>query len=289
MSATNLLPFDEALKKTPRPFLPRASAMPFVKWAGGKRSLIPYISENLPDEIKTYHEPFVGGGAVFFVLLHLSNAAVLADLNEELVLTYHAVKADVEKVIALLESHAFQHHKDDGYFKRIRKQEPASPNETAARFIYLNKTCYNGLYRVNKKGVFNVPKGSYKNPNVCDKDNLRRVSLALAGVKIKIGEFDRTIKPQEGDFVYCDPPYDGTFTGYQKNGFTAEDQTRLKECVDTWTEESVNVMVSNADTEFIRKLYKDYILKSISVSRSISCKGETRTKADEVLIVNYGQ
>lgn len=286
-SNQNILPFEQVLKHTPRPFLPKAEAKPFVKWAGGKRSLIPKISEHLPQDISQYHEPFVGGGAVFFAFQHLIDKANLADLNEELVMAYSVVTNHTEKLIECLNLHAQNHAKDIGYYMKIRRQTPENLIDTVARFLYLNKTCYNGLYRVNKSGQFNVPKGNYKNPNICDPENLRAVAKVLKKVNIRMGQFDKSISPQLGDFVYCDPPYDGTFTGYQPDGFDKGDQARLKEKVDVWTAIGVQVMVSNSDTPFIRNLYQGYTLHTITAPRSISCKGHKREKAAEVLITNY--
>ena len=192
-----------------------AKAVPFVKWAGGKRSLVNVISERLPPDFSRYHEPFVGGGAVFFALESLIQSAVLADLNEELVLAYHVISSDTEPLIESLQKHATYHSKEEGYYWKVREQEPTDPIETVARFIYLNRTCYNGLYRVNKMGKFNVPKGKYKNPKIIDAENLRAVAKVLQKAQIRFGQFYRSITPQNGDFVYCDPPYDGTFAKYQ--------------------------------------------------------------------------
>ena len=288
MSAqTNNLPFEEVLAHTRRPYLPKSPASPFVKWAGGKRSLIPNISEHLPEDISQYHEPFVGGGAVFFALQHLIEHATLADLNEELVMAYHVITTDTENLITALNCHQNKHKQDTGYYMKIRKQTPEGLLDTVSRFLYLNKTCYNGLYRVNKSGQFNVPKGSYKNPVICDPENLRAVAQVLQKATIKLGQFDKSISPQQGGFVYCDPPYDGTFVGYQPDGFEQADQIRLKNCVDNWTKQGVSVMVSNADTPFIRDLYKNYTTHLLTAPRSISCKGDKREKAAEVLITNY--
>ena len=156
-----------------------------------------------------------------------------------------------------------------------------------SRFLYLNKTCYNGLYRVNKSGKFNVPEGKYTNPKICDEVNLRNASEVLKKTEIKVGQFDITIRPEKGDFVYCDPPYDGTFSGYQSDGFGDTDQRRLKEAMDAWTEQGALVMISNSDTEFIRELYEGYPVHSITAQRNISSNGKTRGQIPEVLITNY--
>lgn len=270
--------------------LPEGKALPFVKWAGGKRSITDKISERLPDNIETYHEPFVGGGAVFFAFQHMIKNATLADLNEELILAYDIVANDIENLIQALLIHESKHRKEDGYYLKIRDgEEPENAVDRVSRFLYLNKTCYNGLYRVNKSGKFNVPEGKYANPKICDEVNLRNVSDVLRKAEIEVGQFDKTISPEKNDFVYCDPPYDGTFSGYQSDGFGDADQKRLKETVDAWTEQGVLVMISNSDTELIRGLYKDnyYHVHSITAQRNISSNGKTRGQIPEVLITNY--
>ena len=269
--------------------VPEGKALPFVKWAGGKRSIIGKIREYLPANIETYHEPFVGGGAVFFAFQHIIKKATLADLNEELVLAYDIVANDTENLIKALLIHEANHGTEDGYYLKIRDgEEPENAVDRVSRFLYLNKTCYNGLYRVNKSGRFNVPEGRYTNPKICDEVNLRNVSNVLKKAKIKVGQFDVTVSPQKGDFVYCDPPYDGTFSGYQSDGFGDADQRRLKNAMDTWAEQGALVMISNSDTELIRGLYEDYHVHSITAQRNISSNGKTRGQIPEVLITNYG-
>ena len=270
-----------------RPFFSQSSATPFVQWAGGKRGIISKINRYLPLNITYYHEPFVGGGAVFFAFQHRIKYAVLADLNAELVTAYHAVKDHTEKLIAALNRHKDKHHQDTGYYMKVREWSPKGLVNIAARFLYLNKTCYNGLYRVNKSGQFRVPKGDKKNPGVCNPINLRSTARVLKKATIRTGQFDESITPQKGAFVYCDPPYDGgSFTDYQPEGFDQEDQTRLKECVDRWTKQGVSVMVSNADTPFIRNLYANYTQHLLIAPRKISGKNGIK-KVTEVLITNY--
>lgn len=266
--------------------VPEEKALPFVKWAGGKRSIIPIIQKYLPENIERYHEPFVGG-AVFFAFENRIKTATLADLNEELVLAYHSISKHTDKVIEALEKHA-ENHKTNGYYTKVRdKQKPKDPVDIAARLIYLNKTCFNGLYRVNKSGKFNVPQGKYKNPKICDPTNLNNVAVVLEKATIRVGQFDETITPKSGDFIYCDPPYDGTFAGYHKEGFGDSDQERLKTTVDMWTKQGASVMLSNSDTPFIHKLYKNYNIYSITAYRHISSDGDTRGEKPEVLITNY--
>lgn len=267
---TELFPDDDSYRSTDNQGLeplPKGKASPFVKWAGGKRSIIPIISEYLPPSIETYHEPFVGGGAVFFAFEDRIKNATLADLNEELVIAYRAISQRTDEVITALEKHA-EKHNTKGYYTQVRdKQKPKDPVAITARFLYLNKTCFNGLYRVNKSGKFNVPQGKYKNPKICDPLNLKNVAKVLQKATIRVGQFDETIFPNSGDFIYCDPPYDGTFAGYQAEGFGDIDQERLKDSVDEWTKQGASVMLSNSDTPFIRKLYKDYSIHSITAYR----------------------
>ena len=237
--------------------------------------------------IERYHEPFVGGGAVFFAFEDRIKTATLADLNEELVLAYHSISKHTKEVIAVLERHA-ENHKTKGYYTKVRdKQKPKDPVDIAARFIYLNKTCFNGLYRVNKSGKFNVPQGKYKNPKICNPANLKNVAVVLEKAALCIGQFDETITPKSGDFIYCDPPYDGTFAGYHKEGFGDSDQERLKASVDMWTKQGASIMLSNSDTPFIRRLYKGYHINSITAYRHISSNRDTRGEKPEVLITNY--
>lgn len=282
----SLIQFDSSLKYTKNPSLKKANAMPFVKWAGGKRSVIPEIAKRLPDNMPNYWEPFAGGGAVFFAIENMIGKAYLSDLNEELMLAYKMIQKNPEDIIDSLLLHS-QKHKKASYYLKVRGSAGTDAIEIASRFIYLNRTCYNGLYRVNKSGKFNVPKGSYKNPMICDSENLRAVSKVLKKVSIKLGQFDKTVTPKGGDFIYCDPPYDECFASYQPGGFNQDDQTRLKNSVDEWVAAGANVMISNADTQLIRKLYKNYNISTIKASRNISCKSDGRGKIDEVLITTY--
>ena len=278
---------DAILGVTNPPYLEKARARPFVKWAGGKRALVPDIARLLPDSLGTYWEPFLGGGAVYFALESKLTAARLSDVNQELALAYQIVRNDVDTLIGLLECHAERH--DRKHYLRVRKSDDnLRAVEMAARFIYLNKTCYNGLYRVNKQGRFNVPIGRYKNPNICDADNLRAASEALQKATVRIDDFDK-IRPAEGDFVYCDPPYDGTFTGYDANGFTDDDQKRLRDAANRWADAGANVMLSNADTPLIRRLFggNNYLLHEVTAPRQINCKASERGAVGELLITTY--
>ena len=287
-----LFPDDDAYRSSDNrglEILPDGKALPFVKWAGGKRSIVPIINKFLPNNIESYHEPFVGGGAVFFAFQDRIKTATLADLNEELILAYFSISENTDKLIDALEKHAHHHETKDRYYYIVRDdQKPKDALGIASRFLYLNKTCYNGLYRVNKSGKFNVPIGKSKSsPNICNPQNLKNVAEVLKKATIRVGPFHATISPKMGDFVYCDPPYDGTFAGYQAQGFVDADQEHLKNTVDEWTKESVSVMVSNSDTPFIRQLYKDYYIHPITAYRHISSNGDTRGEKPELLITNY--
>ena len=291
MSASHAGTLAHLPKSAPRrPATPTAS--PFVKWAGGKRNLIPAIARHFPDRVGDYWEPFVGGGAVFFRFARRIERAVLSDSNADLTTTYQVVKTDVEALIARLRTHDAAHRRRAGrtykdgrtYYYRVRDEAPSDAVEVAARFIYLNKTCFNGLYRVNKAGRFNVPEGSYVNPDICNADKLRRASKALANATVLPGDFERTVRPSAGDFIYCDPPYDGTFTSYQAGGFAADAQRRLRDAADRWVAAGATVLLSNADTAAMRRLYKGYRIERVAAPRFINADSSGRCNAPELLI-----
>lgn len=292
MNASNVVPFKRVLQHTPRPYIGPAAAMPFVKWAGGKRTLIPAIAQHFPNEVQNYWEPFVGGGAVFFTFAGRIERAMLGDTNEDLAITYQVVKDDVEALVERLSEHERAHRRRSGrkykdgktYYYRVRDEEPAEALDVAARFIYLNKTCFNGLYRVNKAGKFNTPEGKYKNPDICNADRLRRASKALAKAHIVLGDFSKT-QPGPGDFVYCDPPYDGCFTGYQAAGFNADEQRRLRDAASQWRQDGATVVLSNADTPEMRRLYADWRIEVATAPRNINSNADGRGKAAELIIV----
>jgi len=264
-----------------------------VKWAGGKRNIINELRDRLPKRFNAYYEPFLGGGAFFFeICTHFLDNAFLSDINLELILAFNVIKRDPEPLISLLEDHALKHSND--YYYRIREQHDLQdPVKIAARFIYLNKICYNGLYRVNKKGYFNVPVGRYTNPTIFRRDNLVACSKALENVCIEFRAFD-TVKPQTGDFVYCDPPYyplDKTsrFTNYTGANFNEEDQLRLRNFAHTLHQSGVFVMLSNSDTEFIRDLYaaSPFSINMVESPRYINCKPGKRNPVNELIITTY--
>jgi DNA adenine methylase len=274
---------------------------PFLKWAGGKRQLLEQILPLIHTK-GTYYEPFIGGGAVLFALQ--PKKAVINDLNEQLCLTYTAVRDHPDELIKLLKKHAEQNKKDGSeYYYRIRdkdrKKEFAalSDTEKAARLIYLNKTCYNGLYRVNSAGLFNTPYGYYKNPGICEEEVLRAVSRYFNENEVTIlnEDFEKSVESaKKGDFVYFDPPYDSpnctNFTGYQAGGFDHEDQTRLRDLMVDLKEKGVKCLLSNSKTDFIEELYEDrsiFTVQEVSASRMINSDALGRGKVPEVLVRNW--
>lgn len=285
-------PSPESLPKQEAP--PGTVAAPFVKWVGGKRSIVQELVKRLPKPFNSYWEPFIGGGALFFeVQPRLTNGAHLSDSNLDLVLTYQAVKRDPEKLIALLQDHAKLH--GETYYYKVREQfHLQDPIQIAARFIYLNKTCFNGLYRVNKKGEFNVPIGSYVNPAIVDADNIRACHKALQGATIEYKDY-LTIEPKAGDFVYCDPPYHpvgvtANFTSYTKLDFGEREQAQLRDFALRLGKQGVKVMVSNSDTPLIRDLYrtgKGFRLRQVQAPRMVNCKGDGRGDVNELIITTY--
>jgi DNA adenine methylase len=263
-------------------------AGPFLKWVGGKTSLLPRLVEHVPDRIRCYHEPFVGGGALFFALA--PGRSFLADSNAELVHAYTMVRDDVRGVLAALGKHVYER----GHFEAVRALDPAvlGAAERAARFIYLNKTCFNGLWRVNRAGRFNVPFGSYKNPTFADPDALMRASEALSGTDIRRAPFERSLdRAGPGDFVYLDPPYDpvsatASFTSYTADAFTWEDQKRLAAACVALDRKGVSFVLSNSATQRIRELYRGFEQVLVRAPRHINCKPGGRGRVDELLVTN---
>lgn len=266
------------------------NARPFLKWAGGKSKLISQYISYFPENYTTYYEPFLGGGAVFFYLQ--PSAARLSDINPELINAYSCVKDEVETLISLLEIHQLNHSKD--YYYKIRQSTFNKSLERAARLIYLNKTCYNGLYRENSKGKFNVPIGKYKNPKICNPTLLRTVSAALQSAQLEVSSFEEILNEatKPDDFVYFDPPYyplssTSNFTEYSRHSFDQETQLKLSEVFAELASRNVKVMLSNSDCHFIRELYKEFKIYSISASRAINSNGKRRGKISEVLVTSY--
>lgn len=271
---------------------------PIVKWVGGKRQLLPEIRRRLPseDSYTTYCEPFLGGGAVFFDIK--PEKAIVNDLNEELINLYLVIKNNVEELITDLS----RHENIPEYFYEIRKLDrdetlfnQMSNIEKASRTLYLNKTCYNGLYRVNRKGQFNTPFGRYKNPNITNESLLRDLNYYFneANIQFYSQDYADVLEMLEEDsFVYLDPPYDpvsktASFTDYNKDGFDCNEQKRLKQYCDYLNEKGVKFMLSNSATDFIQELYKDYDVDLVSARRSINSVASKRGEVGEVLVKNY--
>ncbi|HHV29573.1 MAG TPA: DNA adenine methylase [Clostridium sp.] len=269
---------------------------PIVKWVGGKRQILDEITKYVPQNITTYYEPFVGGGAVFFELQ--PSKAVINDINSELMNLYQIIKSNVEDLIEDLK----KHKNEPEYFYQIReldrdkaKYSLLSPVERASRVIYLNKTCFNGLFRVNRAGQFNTPFGNYKNPNIVNEETLRAVSeyFNKANISFYNKDYAEVLKAaRKGAFVYLDPPYDpvsdtSSFTGYDKSGFNKEEQFRLKHTCDTLNKKGISFLLSNSATDFIFELYKDYKIEVIKAKRVINSRPDKRGEIDEVLVRNF--
>ena len=274
----------------PPPLLP---CKPFVKWVGGKRSLLETLQKYLPENYDTYHECFIGGGALFFEVQ--PEKSYISDINLPLIITYQTIRDDLDKLIEQLKTHQEKHSKgkhSKEYYYVARKQfnttfnTTKDPIEIAGYFIYLNKTGYNGLYRVNKKGGFNVPIGSYENPTILDEDNLRAVSELLQTTEIYHHSFDQT-KLKKNCFYYLDPPYHKTYAQYDGSGFLDEDHIKLAEFCSKIDKKNGYFMLSNSDTSLIRDLYKDFNIIEVISKRFVSCKSEQRGKQQELLITNY--
>ncbi len=278
------------MAQTPSKFtLKPPEAKPFLKWAGGKRGLIRQYEPFFPREFRRYFEPFLGSGAVFF---HLRPGwAHLSDGLEELINCYLAVRDEVEGLIALLRAHIFERE----YYYRLRalKPEALSPIERASRFLYLNRTCYNGLYRVNSRGRFNVPIGSYKNPTICDAENLRAAGAALKGVELIFAPFSHVLElAGAGDFIYLDPPYfplspTSNFTGYTPESFGEPEQRELSRVFRGLDRRGALLMLSNSDHPLTRELYRSFRVREIQAPRAINRKAEGRGYVGELLVTNY--
>jgi len=267
---------------------------PFLKWVGGKRQLISQMNKYFPINFNKYIEPFVGGGAVLFYLK--PKFSIIIDINKELINCYKVIKNNVNELIELLKTHK----NEKNYYYEIRaldrdkeKFNKLSTIEKASRMIYLNRCCYNGLYRVNSKGQFNVPFGKYKNPNFCDEENLYSVSKTLKNVKIIHGSFEICLEyAEKGDFVYIDPPYypiskTASFTSYTKENFGEDSQQKLFNVFKKLDERDCKLMLSNSYSEYIKNLYKDYNIITLDARRAINCNAEKRGKINVLLILNY--
>jgi len=269
---------------------------PVVKWVGGKRQLLSTLEKNLPPKFDNYCEPFVGGGAFLF---HLKpRNALINDINSELMNVYEVIKDNLDELLSDLRTH----ENEADYFYKIRaldrdkkEYESLSNIKRASRILYLNKTCFNGLFRVNKSGEFNTPFGKYKNPNIVNEIILTSVSnfFNKNNIVFHNKDFEDVLKfLDENTFVYLDPPYDpvsdtSSFTEYDKGGFNKNEQKRLKRCCDILDDKGIKFLLSNSNTEFINDLYKDYIIHKVEAKRSINSVGNKRGFVKEVLVKNY--
>lgn len=270
---------------------------PVLKWVGGKRQLLPRIEKLIPKKYTKYYEPFIGGAAV--LLNEQPKKAIINDYNEELINTYKVIQNNVDELIEELKMHEKLNNSD--YFYTVREwdrlpgYEQRSDVEIAGRFIYLNKTCYNGLYRVNMAGQFNTPYGKYKNPNIVNAHGLRFLSNYFneTDITFKTGDFEDAVKYiRKGSFVYFDPPYQpvsttSNYTGYTSGGFDENDQIRLKKLCDKLNERGVKFLLSNSNVKFITDLYEDYTIEVVGATRAINSNAKKRGEVEEVLIRNY--
>lgn len=274
-----------------------AHAAPVVKWVGGKRQLLPQILPLIPKRMSAYCEPFLGGGAVLFALQ--PRRALVNDLNQDLITVYRVIKENADALI----EHLSHHENTPEYFYRIRDLDrdreayaALSDVEKASRLLYLNKTCYNGLFRVNASGAFNSPYGHYRRPNIVNEQTIRGVSRYFNSCDITFFSEDFAAvlnRVPRGGFVYLDPPYDpvsdtASFTGYNRGGFGREEQVRLKACCDALTARGVRFLLSNSATPFIRELYSSYHVSIVQARRAVNSVASRRGAIEEVLVRNYG-
>ena len=273
---------------------------PFVKWAGGKRQLISVLNENLPNSFGTYFEPFLGGGALLFNMLTENNKqkCIISDLNSDLVLAYATIRDNVDDLISSLKQHEKYYQKDSkSYYYSVRESAPTKEIEKTSRLLFLNRTCFNGLYRVNSKGKFNVPLGKYTNPNIVNEENLRSVSHILKSSKVKIQcrDFEAVLRDvKKGDLVYFDPPYQpvtetANFTSYTNKNFTYDDLNRLFKLCTKLDKKGCNVLLSNSNSKEVVDIFskKPWKISKIKANRSINSNSTKRTGHFELLIKNY--
>ena len=273
-------------------------AKPFLKWVGGKQQLLTQFEPYFPTNFDRYIEPFVGSGAVFFHLWNtnrLPQHLFLFDHNEELINVYRVVRDNLDALVELLSQHKENHSKE--YYYQIRNLDREAivwtDIERAARTIYLNKTCYNGLYRVNRKGQFNVPMGRYKNPGILQPEVLTAANAALQNVSLEVWDFRQLLTVATvGDFIYFDPPYDplsktANFTSYTASNFSDQDQRDLADLFTALTTKGCRCMLSNAYTEFILKLYENFRIEVVFANRAVNSKANNRGRVKEVVILNF--
>lgn len=272
---------------------------PFVKWAGGKRQIIDAISKHIPSEFECYFEPFLGGGAVLFHLLQKNPQmrCKVSDLNSDLVLAYVTIRDRVEELIQSLQNHAKNYHKNpDSYYYGVRENEPKSQIEKVSRLLFLNRTCFNGLYRVNSRGKFNVPLGRYSNPNIVNEENLLAVNHTLRSKRIQIScrDFASVLQDaKKGDFVYFDPPYQpvsktANFTSYTNKDFGYKDLEKLVAVSEKLSDRGCKILHSNSNSKEVRSLFsRDWKIVEIAANRAINSNSAKRTGQTELLIKNY--
>lgn len=266
-----------------------AKTQPFLKWAGGKTQLLDELLKRSPKEYNVYFEPFIGGGALFFALAPIE--AVIADINDDLVNTYAVVRDSPEELLEALS--AYKNDKEFYYSVRSQEKNNLSEIDRAARLIYLNRTCFNGLYRVNKSGQFNVPFANYKNPNFVQTKRIKTASDILQKVEIYHAGFEKVlVEAKRGDFIYLDPPYYpkdvySDFKRYNKEQFYQNDHERLAELYNNLTERGCYVMLSNSDTPFTRELYKNWRVDTVYAKRLINKDASKRGEVTEIIVTNY--
>ncbi len=273
---------------------------PFVKWAGGKRQLLPILSQHIPKNFDTYFEPFLGGGAVLFHLVSQNSQlkCFASDLNSTLILSYVTIRDKVDELIMSLEEHSENYFKNpDKYYYQVRDNNPKNQIDQVSRLMFLNKTCFNGLYRVNSKGKFNVPIGKYVNPNIVNKENLQVLSHVLQSKRISIKCEDFTIalkRIQKDDFVYLDPPYQpvsstANFTSYTNDSFDYKDQEKLYTEFKKLDSKGCKIMLSNSKSHEVIELFSEYSdnIIEINTNRFINSNSKKRTGHTEILIKNY--
>jgi DNA adenine methylase len=266
-------------------------AAPVVKWVGGKTKLLPELLARMPERWNRYYEPFAGGAALFFRVA--PERGVLADFNQDLIGLYRAITADVAAVVRGLARHRAKHDEAHYYETRTRWNDRTVPwqdAERAATFIYLNKTCFNGLWRVNRAGDFNVPIGRYVDPPICVPDALHAAQAVLARADLRCTDYRTAVADAgKGDFAYFDPPYDpltptASFVSYTVNAFGADDQRALADTARALVRRGCRVLLSNSDTPFIRSLYKGFKIDRVKCARAINSNAAKRGEVDEVVI-----
>ena len=269
---------------------------PILKWAGGKRQLLPVLIKNIPDKFNTYYEPFIGGAALLISLYSLNKIddSVISDINKDLYNLYKTIKENPQQLIDELDNLEFKNNKEDYYKARELFNSTEDPANRSALLIYLNRHGYNGLYRVNSSNKFNVPFGKYNNPGMPSSRNIMALSELFQSCTIMNSDFELTVNnAKKGDFVYFDPPYmplskTSYFTGYTHSGFDEKDQERLAKTFQELSDRGVYVMESNSSTDFIKELYKDFNLLEVDARRNINSVGTKRNSIKELIITNYG-